>query len=301
MIDFKEITSGENWELFARDFFSQIDFIIDEDPSRGADGGKDLVISEQVSGKLHTKKFKWLVSCKHYAISGSAVGTGDEIDISDRLRRHKCDGFIGFYSTLASSELTNRLSTLKENGDIKDYNIFDGHKVAGYSYAYGLSKLAYKYFPVSYLKMRPVQQIVDHHIELKCEICGCDWTKEIIVTPNMGIIVYADKKDSDGNYFTDDVFISCKGECDDRLKRKLHNSGYIDLWQDIEDLCNPLLFLKDIFVYMNILHNQDKKFSETAHQKIKNIYIAVSQRVLREITEEDRKGYNVANSVDWLR
>ncbi len=299
MIDFKEIADGDAWELFARDFFSQIGFVIDEDPSRGADGGKDLIISEQVSGQLHTKKFRWLVSCKHYAGSGAAVGTREEVDISDRLKRHKCDGFIGFYSTMSSTELTNRLSSLKDSEDIVDYNIFDGQKIAGYFYAHGLSKLAYKYFPISYVKMRPLQQIVDQHIELKCEMCGCDWIKDIITRPNMGIVIYADKKDADGKYYTDDIFICCKGKCDDQLKGKLHSLGYLDLWQDIEDLCNPLLFLKDILTYTNILHDREKVFSDKAHQKIKDIYIAVSQRVLREITEEDRGNYKVVNLIDF--
>jgi hypothetical protein len=84
MIDFKEISS-ENWELFARDFFSALGFVIEIDPSRGADAGRDLIISEQLNGKLHTEKFQWLVSCKHNAFSNKSVGIEDELNVQDRL------------------------------------------------------------------------------------------------------------------------------------------------------------------------------------------------------------------------
>ena len=46
MINFKEIRTGELWELFSRDFFSELGFVIDTPPDRGADGGKDFIITE---------------------------------------------------------------------------------------------------------------------------------------------------------------------------------------------------------------------------------------------------------------
>lgn len=300
MIDFKEIPSSDDWELFARDFFSQLGFVIESDPSRGPDGGKDLIISEQISGVLHTQKFTWLVSCKHFATSGKSVGVEDESNITERLRQHKCDGFIGFYSTISSTALSTRLEALKQNGDVTDFCIYDHQKIAGYFYEVGLSRLANRYFPMSYAKIRPLQQIVDKHIELKCEICDCDWIKKIMVQPNMGIVVYADKGFGTPDRITDDIFICCKGDCDDQLKNRLHAQGYFDTWQDIEDLCKPLFFLKDILTYMNILHAGDKKFSYTAHDKMKTIYIAASQRVLREITEEDRKNFNRSLAFEGL-
>ena len=53
MIDFKEISSdGETWELFSRDFLEEMGFFIETPPDRGADGGKDMLITEE-EGLFH--------------------------------------------------------------------------------------------------------------------------------------------------------------------------------------------------------------------------------------------------------
>src|SRR5689334_6215141 len=99
MIDFKEIPQdGEYWELFARDFLTELGFTIETSPDRGADGGKDFLVLEALKGNLNTYNFRWLVSCKHFANSGKSVQFGDEPDIADRLAAFGADGFLGFYS-----------------------------------------------------------------------------------------------------------------------------------------------------------------------------------------------------------
>jgi len=120
-IDFKEIPAAntgngdqDTFELFARDFFEVMGFEILEHPSRGADGKKDLIVSERRHGKVGTNVIKWLVSVKHYAHSGRGVPDKEEINILERVRQHKCDGFLGFYSTLPTSSLSNLLNGLKE-------------------------------------------------------------------------------------------------------------------------------------------------------------------------------------------
>ena len=123
MIDWTEIADGDTWELFARDFLSETGFVIDIPPGRGPDGGRDIVVSEQLQGTLFNTKFTWLVSCKHYATAGTAVGI-QETDITDRCKRNGARGFMGFYSTMASAGLVDRLNTLKENGDLDATEIF---------------------------------------------------------------------------------------------------------------------------------------------------------------------------------
>lgn len=105
MIDFTEIQNGEVWELFARDFLEAYGFYIESPPSRGADDGKDMLVTERLGGRLGTYEFKWLVSCKHKATSQRSVSEQDEQNILERLRAFGADGFIGFYSTIASSGL----------------------------------------------------------------------------------------------------------------------------------------------------------------------------------------------------
>ena len=70
------IASGnqDSFELFARDFLTEIlSFEILSEPSRGADGGKDILAEERQLGTLSENRTIWLVSCKHKAHSGKSV------------------------------------------------------------------------------------------------------------------------------------------------------------------------------------------------------------------------------------
>lgn len=226
--------------------------------------------------------------------NGKAVGVAEEADIRERLEQHKCDGFIGFYSTLGSTALLDRLEKLKQEKYIQDYTIYDWQKISGYFFDVGFSRIAYRYFSQSYAKTRPIQQLVDKYVELKCEICGCDWVKEIALHPEMGIIVQTEPVNQKDFKEIEDVFVVCKGMCDKKLEDMLYKKGYITQWEDIENLCNPLGFLKNFLGYMNALYSGRYKISQKAHKKQKEIYIAAAQKVLREITDEERE------KIAWL-
>ena len=183
MIDFKEIQSdGEIWELFFRDFLQELGFYIESSVDRGSDGKKDLIVSEQLKGFfLGNYKFKWLVSCKHFAHrnSSNSVKEDDEPNILERVKGFNCDGFIGFYSTVPSSSLNSRLKQLKENLELKDYRIFDYKLIENYLIRIGFSEILYRYFPISYKEIKPIHLILDEYIPLKCEVCGKDILEEM--------------------------------------------------------------------------------------------------------------------------
>jgi len=105
---FFENISPESWEFFATDFLNSLGYIILQYPSRGPDGGLDALVEYNNN--------KYLVSCKHYIISGSSVGVSDEPSISDRIIQHNANGFIGFYSTIISTSLSNRFNSLTQQG-----------------------------------------------------------------------------------------------------------------------------------------------------------------------------------------
>ncbi|MEC2078322.1 restriction endonuclease [Metabacillus fastidiosus] len=138
ILDFKEIAQSniggeeqDKFELFARDFFKYLGYKIVDDPDRGQDGGKDILIEEERVGILgRTSTIRWLVSCKHFAHSkkSRAVGSDDELDILVRVKRKKCNGFIGFYSTIPSSGLTQKLNELKETENM-DFETYDYAKI----------------------------------------------------------------------------------------------------------------------------------------------------------------------------
>jgi hypothetical protein len=114
----------DTFEEFAQEFLKALGYVIEEPVSRGADGGKDLLVLE-INGETLRR---WLVSCKHFAHSGRSVSPIDELNITDRLDQFDCQGFIGFYSTLASSALIERLKSYKEKKGI-DYTIFNRSRI----------------------------------------------------------------------------------------------------------------------------------------------------------------------------
>lgn len=131
-LDFKEIhpTKGnagdiDQFEKFSREFAEQVlGFNVFKGPSRGADGGIDIGASDLKSNPIK----KWLISCKHYAHSGDSVGRNDEEDILDRTAEHGCDGFMGFYSTIASSGLEQKLERLRHSKGL-EFRIYASEEI----------------------------------------------------------------------------------------------------------------------------------------------------------------------------
>lgn len=168
MIDFKEIpvaNSGEgeqdSFELFARDFLSLKGYEIISNPSRGADGGIDLIVQEERLGVSGEKSvIRWLVSCKHYH-SGKSVSPKEETNILERVFAENCHGFIGFYSTIASSGLSQLLEKIKSRNGIT-FQLFDCKKIESDLFQFStFEKLFTRYFPNSYRKYKETH----HHSE----------------------------------------------------------------------------------------------------------------------------------------
>lgn len=159
VLDFKEIPEAhkatglqDTFELFARDFLAFMGYKILTDPDRGADCGVDLIVEEKRTGIGGETLIKWLVSCKHKIFSGNSVSPTDDANIRDRVESNECQGFIGFYSTLASSGLSTNLEGMKTKFE---YQIFDKEKIESklLHSAKGL-EIAERYFPISLAKWR---------------------------------------------------------------------------------------------------------------------------------------------------
>lgn len=159
-INFKEIQKSnlksdcqDEFELFARDFFKNKGFKILEDPARGPDGGSDLVLEEKRKGiSGNVTYFKWLVSCKHYAHSGRAIGISIETDIRDRVEQKDCQGFMGFYSTISTNSLKQKLESFSKPFEFIIYDCKKIEKdIIGKS---TFDSIFSRYFPISYAHWR---------------------------------------------------------------------------------------------------------------------------------------------------
>jgi restriction endonuclease len=118
---------GEAFEHFARAFLSALGLEAVEGPDRGPDDGRDLIVVEVLTGGITSAKRRWLVSVKHYAHDGRAVGVDDEINVVDRVAHFRADGLIAFYSTLPSSGLARRFRELEQRFPVL---IYDAGRIA---------------------------------------------------------------------------------------------------------------------------------------------------------------------------
>lgn len=290
MIDYKEIPfSNDNWELFARDFLLQLGFYVESNPDRGPDGGKDLLVSEQLKGNLGKYRFKWLVSCKHYAKSGNSVKETDEPNILERIKSFGADGFIGFYSILPSSGLNSRLTNLKCNHDIKDYRVFDGKLIENYLLRIGYSKVMMRYLPESYKKIKPLHKLFDDYLPIKCDVCGKDLLEALYRDVRLALSAQATKYIDDVE-IVEHMYFACKGSCDKILdERMFEQYDLVTGWNDLTDLVIPTNFLRYIIATINRMNTGRYKYSEEAFKKEKHLIMALAQKVFREMTETEVK------------
>lgn len=293
MLDFKEISSdGEDWELFSRDFLEEMGFFIESPPDRGADGGKDMLITEEIKGKLHRDRFRWLVSCKHYAHSGKSVNENDhEKNILERIKAFKADGFLGFYSTIPSSGLNTRLRQLRDEKEIRDYRIFDHKLIETHLLLQGFSRTILRYFPESYKRIRPLHNITDKYVPLECRNCGKDLLNALYHEGRTALMAQF-HKDNGATTHILDTYFACKGDCDkqiDDMAYELH--GATTAWRDIYDLATPMGYLELIFRIIDDLFSDAYVYSDKALKNEKLLLHALAQKVFREVTEAERSGF----------
>lgn len=287
MIDWTEIPDGDSWELFARDFLASLGLTIMVPPGRGADGGRDLIVSEPISGVLSKQGFRWLVSCKHFAAGGGSVRPADEPSITDRLAQHKADGFMGFYSTVPSNALVERLKEI-ERSTGKSYFIWDSRSIESSLLNRNQTNLFIRYLPSSFAQIRPIAKMLGEVLELPCSVCGKDALKGSLDGGFNANLLFA----MDEENVTREVHVACKGTCDPVLEERLYRAhGYTTAWEDITDLCNPLIYLRRLFAILNNVRENPEAFSDGAFEKVKQVFTALSQRTLRPPLPSDEQRY----------
>ncbi len=298
VIDFKEIpeahlTNGmqDTFELFARDFLKYLGYEIAEDPCRGADGGKDLIVIERRKGIGRETTVKWLVSCKHKAHSGSSVNPDVEKNIRDRIESNHCNGFIGFYSTLASSGLNNMIQGLSSKHEVQ---VFDREKIESelLKQSDGLH-LAKRFFPKSIEKWitqnpKPAE-ILDPLPTLCCDHCG----KDLLNPKPEGIIVIWQNRRGT-NVHVQRIYWCCHDDrigkqCDKQLQKltlRELDRKFKDGWEEISHVTSPLVFIKWVILSIDELNKGDT-YSPEAFVKLKKFILSVYPHVVREPTQEE--------------
>lgn len=302
ILDFKEIPQAnkgdglqDTFELFTRDFLEILGYKIIQQPDRGADGKKDLIVLESRPGLSGVSQIKWLVSCKHYAHSGKSVSDTDEPNITDRVSVHDCNGFLGFYSTLPATSLGKNFKGLNNKIEIQS---FDREKIEKELFAtpQGL-KLASRYFPDSFKKYsmenpKPAKIFPDEP-EICCEYCKANLLDE--TTKELGIFVILRRmSDNEGHEYKKEPYIkayfSCKGKCDHILKNKYsHEEMLIDEWADISDYLTPTGYIIKVMAWMNSMQIDNEKLESEAFGKLKKLLLNTFPYISRELTSKERE------------
>lgn len=118
MIDFKQIQTGEDFELLCESLLRAKQFRIVDAVARGSDGGKDLIISETVTDRTdHTEERKTLVQCKHNAHSDKAVSFGDVVNWRDACDGYRVTRYLLICSTVPTEDLRRKFQATTEKGD----------------------------------------------------------------------------------------------------------------------------------------------------------------------------------------
>lgn len=298
LIDFNEIPKSnvadgnqDIFELFAREFFSALGFSIIEDPDRGQDGGRDIIISEKRTGIINDTEIRWLVSCKHKIHSGVSVNASDEEDISDRIQAHHCNGFIGFYSTIVSSPLSRKFEALKDKYEIQ---IFDREKIERILLENRTAnKLIRRFFPKSYneIDLKSPSNLLSEYAPLRCKVCGKDLLHRDILDKYKGIVVFVQNTDyyrrNGGKKMYTEVYCVCKGDCDKKMRTLARPYKYITSWNDISDLVIPVQFLKFVLAIMNRVRVFEDVYTDEAYEDLKGIIISLAQITMKRQSEQD--------------
>lgn len=222
--DFFRGMTSEEWEFFAIDLLYSIGYTVLRFPSRGADGGRDGLVS-----LMNNKTY--LVSCKHYIESGKAVGVNDEPSILDRMTQNQAHGFIGVYSTVLSTALDERF--IKLTSADSECISYDGNKISNFLPKIS-SQILQKYGLPN--KVKYVLNVPDYeYSQLPCLGCGVDMLTERMITSSMALI----RENKEGKL---EYLYGCK-----RCLGNISDRGWVSLYQVLhpEQLNGWISWVKD--------------------------------------------------------
>ena len=159
-IDFRELSTGfqgERLEQLIRLLALKMDMDV-EWAGRGSDGGRDLIIIEEITGPISKEKIRWLVQCKDRVQSGKSVHEGEIPDISDKVIQHGTSGFLLVTTTTVSSALKEKMDSMDKGrgGKIKTL-IWDACILEQIILRSGNQEIFRQFFPDSYKRLHAIK------------------------------------------------------------------------------------------------------------------------------------------------
>ncbi|MEE9552737.1 MAG: hypothetical protein V3W18_00455 [candidate division Zixibacteria bacterium] len=164
IINFKELrvsVPGEDLEGLTRQLAKKLRL----NPiwtGRGPDGGRDLLLTESLSGSLSSEKMTWFVSCKDLANSGKSFQEADfpKPGIKDKLAQYKASGFLLVTTTTVSAGAKKLLDDLdKKNGGAINTLVWDSSELKSMLLEASNNDILKQYLPESYKRVQSLTSI----------------------------------------------------------------------------------------------------------------------------------------------
>jgi hypothetical protein len=116
--------------------------------------------------------------------------------------------------------------------------------------------------------------------ELNCKHCGIDTLQDV---GNSIVVIH-----ETGN-LVDQVFVCCKGECDDAL-------GGLPGWKDLKDFTNPYLYLKHVMAVFNNIHEDGMEFTSESLEGYKSVLLKTAPYVFRDMSDKEIDSAAMSNA-----
>ena len=152
-IDFTNIATGEDFELLCEDLLDSMGFFIESKVARGPDLGRDILAIQTLVDKAGiSETHRYLIECKHNAVSGKSVLETDIGNPIGRMGCHNCNRYILITSTVASEKVRNQLNSIS--------NIVPSYKATIWSKS-DLRKFLDEYPGVTTRHFNPISKLAD--------------------------------------------------------------------------------------------------------------------------------------------
>lgn len=151
-IDFSEIKNWEQFEDLTAEYFNEIRHlegnnlteVFVEPVGKGADGGRDILLTFRFHDSIIPFERKWVVQCKFYeTLKKSHL---DKINISILIEEYRADGYLLICKNSTSNGVTTTFENLRKNCR-RNYNYVIWNGSSFINKLYKTNGLQEHYFP----------------------------------------------------------------------------------------------------------------------------------------------------------
>jgi len=162
-IEFDEISNWQAFEDLVADYFREIKEqknIVDirvEQSGEGTDGGRDILVTFQLTDSIIPFQRKWVVQCKFYDKSVSKAELA-KINIPTLIHEYGADGYLLVCKGNVTSTVSTMFESLRERCKMGySYMIWTGSEFKNQLYIQPPRPLIQKHFPEYYKFLQSIE------------------------------------------------------------------------------------------------------------------------------------------------